>query len=307
MFRLKPIFKDYIWGGDKLTTYYNKKSIGGKIAESWELCMHPDGTNTILDREHKDMTISQLAEIKGKSIYGDKCRKHNYFPIMVKLIDAYQDLSIQVHPNDEYALKNEGQLGKTEMWVVLECEESAHIYCGFNRKVDKEEFLTSLLNGDVTKLLNKFFVKKGDVFFIEPGTVHTIGKGIVIAEIQQNSNVTYRVYDYDRTDIDGNKRELHIDKAMDVINFDRYGKELLLDSNLNRKLFDVEKFLVDKTANFSTDKDSFVHILILEGKGKIKNNSSELKIIKGDSIFLPAQECRYFIEGKLEVLATKIV
>ena len=207
-FKLTPAFKDYLWGGEKLKTLYNKKCDMDIVAESWELSCHKDGKSTIIGGEFEGETLSDYIQNHGKGVLGKNASKFDYFPILIKFIDAKGDLSVQVHPDDEYALKNEGEYGKTEMWYILECEEGATLYYGFKRDVTRAEYENAIKNNTLTDILNKVPVNKGDVFFIEAGTVHAIGKGIVICEIQQNSNTTYRVYDYNRKDKDGFQGEI---------------------------------------------------------------------------------------------------
>ena len=213
--RLEPVFKDYIWGGNKLNEEYGKNSGLSVTAESWELACHNDGMCKVVDGEYAGMTLLEAISENPSSI-GEKALRFEFFPILIKLIDACNDLSVQVHPSDEYALKYEGQYGKTEMWYVVDAEEDAKLVYGLNREVSKEEFAELAKGPELMSVLNFVPVKKGDVFFISSGVIHAIGKGLLICEIQQNSNLTYRVYDYDRTDANGNKRPLHVEKAIEV-------------------------------------------------------------------------------------------
>ena len=212
LLKLKPSFKDYLWGGHRLVDHYYKEYDGEILAESWELSCHPDGPSYIANGTYTGMTLRQFIEKEGKEVLGTNCAKFEDFPILAKFIDARDHLSIQVHPDNSYALQNEGQYGKTEMWFVMDCEPGSYLYFGFQKEISKEEFAERIANDTLTEVLNKVEVQKGDSFFIEAGTLHAIGKGILIAEIQQNSNLTYRVYDYNRKDAQGNTRELHIDK-----------------------------------------------------------------------------------------------
>ena len=194
--KLLPAGKDYLWGGTRLIKEYNKNFNLDKLAETWELSCHPDGLCTIAEGEFAGRTLSEYLDIVGKKVLGTKCEHMEQFPLLIKFIDAKNDLSIQVHPSDEYALTHEGQYGKTEMWYIMDCQPGAFIYYGFKEAISNEEFAERIQNKTLLEVLNKVEVKKGDVFFIEPGTIHAIGSGNLIAEIQQNSNVTYRVYDY---------------------------------------------------------------------------------------------------------------
>ena len=209
--QLKPSCKDYLWGGEKLRTEYGIQSEMHPLSEAWMLSCHPDGPSYLPD----GTTLQQYIDAHPGCL-GTDCEKFEQFPILIKFIDAKNNLSIQVHPSNEYALKNEHQYGKTEMWYVLDCEPGAYLYYGFDREISKEEFQERIKNNTLTEVLNAVPVHKGDCFFIPSGTLHAICKGIVIAEVQQNSNVTYRVYDYGRVGADGKPRALHVEKALDV-------------------------------------------------------------------------------------------
>ena len=227
---------------------------------------------------------------------------------MIKFIDSNQPLSVQVHPDNQYALKKEGQYGKTEMWYILDCDENSYLYYGFQRKVSKEEFKQAIENGTLEQILNKIKVKKGDVFFIEAKTIHAIGKGITIAEIQQNSNVTYRVYDYNRVGADGKKRELHIDKAIEVTNTDFIGKKYHFGSHMvSCDVFDVGVIsVIGEKILLCADDSSFHSLIITDGKGKISCNGEEMDIRKGDSIFVPANTGEYTVSGSVTMIKTSI-
>ena len=208
--------KDYLWGGNRLREEYGKKMNSDKIAESWELSCHKDGQSVIEGGEFDGKTLSEYIDAKGKRVLGTNCERFEYFPILIKLIDAKDNLSVQVHPSNEYALRVEGEYGKTEMWYIVDCNEGAELLYGFKHEIGEEEFADRIKNNTLLEVTNNVPVHKGDVFFIESGTLHAIGKGILIAEIQQNSNTTYRIYDYGRVGADGKPRQLHIDKAVEV-------------------------------------------------------------------------------------------
>ena len=218
VYKLQPSYKDYLWGGHRLVDEYGKDYDGDILAESWELSCHPDGPSTIVNGPYAGKTLEEYIETAGKEVLGSNCRRFRDFPILIKFIDAKQNLSIQVHPDNRYALKNEGQYGKTEMWYVVDAEKDAFLYYGFKKEISREEFARRIQEDTLLEVLNAVPVHKGDVLFIESGTIHAIGKGILIAEIQQNSNVTYRVYDYGRVGKDGKKRDLHIEQALAVTN-----------------------------------------------------------------------------------------
>lgn len=261
------------------------------------LSCHKDGKNTIVggefDGKRLDDVINEAGSIK---VVGTRAEAFPYFPILIKLIDAKDNLSIQVHPNNEYAQRVEGEFGKTEIWYVLDAAEDAQLIYGFKEKISSEEFAEAIENNTLTDVLNSVKVKKGDLLFIEAGTVHAICKGILVAEIQQNSNTTYRVYDYGRVGADGKPRELHIKKAVDVsvteppkydikpmgepVDNGNYVETLLTECDL----FTVKHYDVKQSVTLCTDEKSFNHILVVDGSGYI--NKKEFK--KGDSFFVPA-------------------
>ncbi len=311
--KLQPVFKDYLWGGQKLRTEYGFESELSKLAEGWMLSCHKDGENVILNGEYAHKTITEVLK-ENSNFLGTNGNKFEYFPILIKLIDAKDNLSIQVHPNNEYAMRVENEYGKTECWYVLDCDDGAELIYGFNRKISNEEFKEGINNNTFLDTVNKVKVKKGDFFFIEAGTLHAIGKGILLAEIQQNSNTTYRVYDYGRVGADGKTRELHIDKALDVTKceppkfdtkpqgeiekFDGYSKQLLTSCDL----FTVEEVNVINTYTGNTDDTSFVSVLVTEGEGVIDS----ISIKKGDSLFIPAGYGKFIISGNLKVILSKV-
>ncbi len=309
--KLKPAFKDYIWGGHKLVEQYGKEFDGDILAESWELSCHPDGASVISNGKYEGKTLREYIEQADYNVLGKNCNRFSDFPILIKFIDAKDDLSIQVHPDNTYALKNEGQYGKTEMWYIVDAADDAFLYHGFKDEISEEEFRERIKNDTLLEVLSAKPVKKGDVFFIEAGTIHAIGKNIIIAEIQQNSNVTYRVYDFGRVGKDGKKRDLHINQAVDVTK----RTPAKPTSNMYPHIADCDYFTVDKInldgktfdkmQGVVTD-NSFLSILILDGHGTIKNQYSSIEYKKGDSLFLPAGSGAYEICGVCDALATTI-
>lgn len=311
--KLNPVFKDYLWGGTKLRDEYGFQSDLEKLAEGWMLSCHKDGENTIANGEYSGNSLTQV--VKNHPEYlGENGKKFEYFPILIKLIDAKNNLSVQVHPDNEYALRVEKEYGKTECWYILDCDEGAELIYGFNREISSDEFRKRISDNTFLETVNKVKVKKGDLFFIEAGTLHAIGKGILLAEIQQNSNTTYRVYDYGRLGADGNLRELHIDKAVDVTNctppvrstkpegkeevFENYTIQLLTSCDL----FNVTKVSVDGEFTGVADEKSFVSVLVTDGDGTIDNEI----IKKGDSLFIPANYGEFTVKGKLELIITRV-
>ena len=308
--KLAPAFQDYLWGGTKLRDVYGKRCDFDKVAESWELSTHPAGESALAGGERDGLPLGQYFQQFPQAL-GKNAAAFESFPLLIKLIDAKEPLSIQVHPSDEYALRVEGEYGKTEMWVIVNCDPGAFLYFGVNRPVSKEEFRQRIENNTVLEVLNKVEVHPGDVFFIQSGTIHAIGAGILICEIQQNSNVTYRVYDYGRVGKDGKKRELHIEKAVAVTNCAPAKKD---DSHYPH-IADCDYFTVDKLNLDGTtfnklegtvSEKSFLSILVLDGEGTITSNGESVSYKKGDSIFLTAGSGEYSIEGVCDALLTTI-
>ena len=309
--KLCPSYKDYLWGGRKLITDFHKEYDGEVLAESWELSCHKDGPSYIAAGEYAGETLEEYIIMEGRKILGKHARKFEQFPVLIKFIDAAGDLSVQVHPSDEFALENEKQYGKTEMWYVVDCEEGASLYYGFSREVSTEELEQRIRDNTLLDVLNKVYVKKGDVLFIEPGTIHAIGKGNVIAEIQQNSNVTYRVYDYGRKDKDGKERDLHIEKAVQVTSRIPILRQKSFEPHIaSCEYFTVDKLVLDggimKRMSGTVDPTTFVSMLVLDGEGVIRAGEEELKFRKGDSLFITADTGNYEIEGACEVLVTTL-
>lgn len=309
--KLKPACKDYIWGGHRLAEEYGVEYDGDILAEAWELSCHPDGPSVITNGPHAGKTLAEYIEAEGREVLGTHCRRFRDFPILTKFIDARQNLSIQVHPDNRYALKNEGQYGKTEMWYVVDAGAGAFLYYGFKREITREEFAERIENDTLLEVLNAVPVQKGDVLFIESGTIHAIGENILIAEIQQNSNVTYRVYDYGRIGRDGKKRDLHIEKALAVTN----RVPIVKSAKSYPHVADCDYFTVDKLnldgrmmskMEGNVSEESFVSILMLEGKGTITCGGESVAYKKGDSLFLSAGSGAYEIEGSCDALITSI-
>ena len=309
--RLSPAFKDYLWGGERLRTDYRKSTDLTPLAESWELSAHKDGESRIVGGKYDGYTLSAYVEAIGRKALGTRAERFDYFPILIKFIDARGDLSVQVHPSDAYALEHEGEYGKTEMWYILDCDEGASLYYGFSRDVTKDELTEAIGRGTLTELLRKVPVKKGDVFFIPAGTVHAIGAGIVICEIQQNSNTTYRVYDYNRRDKDGNLRPLHVEKALAVASLTKApahkdtpkGADVLLASC---EYFSVRLLTVTDSVSLEATAESFHALTVTEGEGTLRHASGELPLRKGDTLFLPACCGHYTLEGALQAILSTL-
>ncbi len=309
--KLKPAYKDYLWGGHRLVEEYNMNYDGDILAEAWTLSCHPDGPSVIENGPFAGRTLKDYIEANGQEVLGTHCRRFKEFPILVKLIDAKDSLSIQVHPSNGFALSKEGQYGKTEMWYVLDAQEGAFIYYGFKQEVTKEEFAERIENNTLQEVLNPVEVHRGDAFLIESGTIHAIGKGCLIAEIQQNSNVTYRVYDYGRKGKDGRKRDLHIEKALAVttrvpVIKNGEGYPHLADCDY----FTVDKLNLDGELTYrmqgTVTDSSFLNVMILDGEGTLTNKQEKVPYRKGDSLFLPAGSGDWQIEGRCDALMTTI-
>ena len=320
--KLLPTYKDYIWGGVKLNRYYGKHSGMERTAESWELSCHRDGKSVIANGEYKGMTLSDYVETAGRQVLGTDCAGFDRFPVLIKFIDAADNLSVQVHPDNAYALKNEGEFGKMEMWYIVDCEKDASLICGFRRPVTKEEFRKRIDNHTLLEVLRSVPVSKGDVFMIKAGTVHAIGKGILVAEIQQNSNSTYRVYDYGRVGKDGKPRELQIDKAVDVADTrpayfqDGAREPAVLEGYTVRRLascpyFTVCLYDITLSAGASAGGDSFQSFTCVEGRLSFSGRGSggehaEFEVNQGDTVFLPAGLGKYRLAGTGKILLTSV-
>ncbi len=309
--KLKPSCKDYLWGGHRLAEEYGIAYDGDVLAESWELSCHPDGPCYIVNGPFAGLTLSEYIEKQGREVLGIHCKRFRDFPVLAKFIDAKENLSIQVHPDNRYALKNEGQYGKTEMWYVMDAKEGAFLYYGFKKEISREEFEERIREDTLLEVLNAVPVHKGDVLFIESGTIHAIGKDILIAEIQQNSNVTYRVYDYGRVGKDGKKRDLHIEKALAVTN----RVPIMKSGKCYPHVADCDYFTVDKlnldgrmmeSVKGTVTDESFVSILVLDGRGSLTCDGETIDYKKGDSLFLTAGSGDYEITGRCDALVTTV-
>lgn len=314
---LTPAFKDYLWGGTKLRDVYGKKCDLNPIAESWELSAHKDGQSKVASGEYSGLTLTEYIEKCGREVLGIRGMAFDNFPILIKFIDAKGYLSIQVHPSDDYAIKNEGEYGKTEVWYVMSAEDGAALYYGFKDEITQEEYRRRIEDNTICDVLNKVEAKAGDVFFIRPGTVHAIGAGLLICEIQQNSNTTYRVYDFGRVGADGKPRELHVDKAVAVsqltpsVSADSSGGTIQKSGYTTRKIaeckyFTSERIEVDSAAEITVDENSFRSIVVTDGKAELEMNGERLKLKAGDSVFVPAQNGFFKISGMCGILLSYV-
>ncbi|MCD7746075.1 MAG: class I mannose-6-phosphate isomerase [Lachnospiraceae bacterium] len=315
--KLIPAGKDYIWGGTRLRDEFGKKCGLTPLAETWECSVHPDGPSIVAEGAFAGRTLSEVLKVHPEYL-GTKVGEKKELPILVKFIDAKEDLSIQVHPDDEYARLHEGQNGKTELWYVMDAARDAGLIYGFAHPVTAEILEKAIAEGTLDKHLQKVKVKKGDVYYVPAGTVHGIGAGTLIAEIQESSNVTYRVFDYNRLDQYGNPRPLHFEKAVDVM--DRsVAPDIRQKSRLvhyypgcSRELicrcqyFEVEKVRVRKEFSFSVREESFQVLLCMDGNGILSDMfDRSVDFAKGECLFIPADIGRCSLIGNAELLKVR--
>ena len=315
--KFEPILKQTLWGGDKIIAFKQLNETLSGVGESWEISAVEDNESVVANGPDKGLTLPEMVgkyrhELVGEANYS---RFGTKFPLLIKFIDAKLDLSIQVHPGDELARKRHNSFGKNEMWYVVDCDEGATLLYGFKHEITKEEFARRIADNTLLEVTNAVPVKKGDVFFIKSGTLHAIGKGILIAEIQQNSNTTYRIYDYGRVGKDGKPRELHVNKALDVTKLapaEQYpetpvekkdGYDIKLLSKC--EYFTTYRVNVETKAELDADENSFNSILVLEGEPVISGGET-VSAKKGESVFISAGTGKYTVEGKCTFVLTKI-
>lgn len=308
--QFQPILKERIWGGNKLESL-GKELPNNAIGESWEISMIDNDVNHVASGIYEGLNLGELInrfpeEILGKKVYQ---KYGTQFPLLFKFLDAKTDLSIQLHPNDELAKKRHDSFGKTEMWYIMQADENARIILGFKQDSSSEEYLQHLENKTLPSVLQEFYVKQGDVFFIETGTIHAIGGGILLAEIQQTSDITYRVYDWDRVDDKGNERELHIDLALEAINYQKKNPkiEYAKNSDQSNQLVDCPFFTtnyIPLTTTYKVDKtnDCFLVYICTEGTVKLKTEANQYEFKKGDTILIPASMTHFELNGKADLL-----
>lgn len=314
---LYPTLKETIWGGRTLIEDYGFETDGDNAAEAWLLSCHKDGPSFVLGGKYDGKTLSEVIDAEGREVLGTNNKDIRDFPVLIKIIDARDKLSVQVHPDDDYAYKYENENGKTEAWYVLKCDEGASLIYGVNHDMARKEFAAAIENGTLLDDVNVVPVKPGDVVFIPSGMLHAIGEGILLAEVQQSSNSTYRVFDYMRRDKNGNLRELHVKKAVDVMNlnvtnvdFSAEGEPRIMGDAVKTYLtgcqyFTMTKVELDGTYTDAADEKSFVSLLVLDGDGKITSADGEIELKKGSSIFIPANKGEFTVSGKLEILETR--
>ena len=314
--KFKPLFKEKIWREKKLKNALNKEDAGDKTGESWEISTVKDNISVVSEGFLKGNNLQELIEVYMGDLVGDKVYEKFglEFPLLIKFIDANDDLSIQVHPDDETAMERHNSFGKTEMWYVLEADPGAKLISGFNRELIKDEYIDALNAGRIEEILNYEEVEEGDVFFMPAGRVHAIGSGILLAEIQQTSDVTYRIYDWNRKDSEGNSRELHTDLALDVIDFEKHSEYRTPYKKALNKSVDIGKCQYFSTNLIQFDKavekdfnfiDSFIIYICTAGKVNILTSEDQkTDIQKGECILIPAEIKNLILipEGKSKVL-----
>ena len=314
--RLAPAFKDYLWGGQRLRREFGKETDMNPLAESWELSCHEAGLSVIENGAHAGMPLRDYLKAYPDHL-SDQAQADTEFPLLIKLIDAEQMLSVQVHPDDEYARRVENENGKTEMWYVVDAKPGAGIYYGFKEAVTRNQMAEAIRSKTLTGMLNWVEAHKGDVFFIPAGTIHAIGAGLLVAEVQQNSNVTYRLWDYGRIGADGKTRELHIDKGLEVTVREHRGPTLPYEPDREvpggtvRHLVKCERFCVDAIhlcglIEGYVSERSFVSLLCLEGEGALLWGDRAMALKKGQSVFIPAGMGAFKLAGMMEVLKTTL-
>lgn len=319
-FKLIPAYKDYLWGGSRLSDEYHKETGLFPLAESWELSCHPDGPSVVGSGPCAGTSFPELLSRQGEALCGARCARLPFFPVLIKLIDAKAPLSIQVHPSDGYALEHEHSYGKTEMWLILDAEPGSYIYYGTARELQKDEVRAAVAVGTMERLLQKRAVRPGDVVFIPAGTLHALGEGVVLCEIQQNSNLTYRVYDYNRRGKDGKLRELHLEKALEVADlhpaagsFAPKGEAQDLGGGaIVTGLAACEYFRVRRLAlshgryEAAADGQTFCCVVCIGGEMELVCGGETLTLRKGESAFIPADAGAYALCGSGECVLTEM-
>ena len=310
-----PILKDRIWGGTKLKTYLNKPIVSETTGESWEISTVPGDISVVNNGVLQGKNINEIIDLYPEEILGKSVitRFGKQFPLLFKFIDAKEDLSIQLHPNDALAKERHNSFGKTEMWYVMQADESARLVVGFKNDSNQQEYLAHLENKNLIDLLNEYPVSKGDVFFLETGTIHAIGAGVVVAEIQQTSDVTYRIYDWDRVDANGNGRELHTELALDAINYQTTTSKIDYKEVANKStaVVDCPYFVTNiialqETFIWKRTKQAFTVFMCTNGQFEMIVNGEILRYRMGDTILIPACMENLTLRGKATLLEISI-
>ncbi len=296
--KFKPILKEKIWGGTKLVKLLNKECVSNKIGESWEISDVNSDISEVINGKYKGKSLTNLINRFKGELVGEHIYKHfgNKFPLLIKYIDARESLSIQLHPDDELAIKKHNSFGKTELWYVMQADKKSKLIVGFDKEVDKNEYQKHLKEKTLMNILNVDFVNEGDVYFIPSGRVHSIGAGVLLAEIQQASDITYRIYDWDRQDDNGGFRELHTDNALDAIDYkvyNSYRKAYKLETNKSSEIVSCPFFItniIEIDHELKVDhskKDSFVIYMCVSGNVTFVNNYFEIELSYGETLMIP--------------------
>ncbi len=306
--KFTPILQEKIWGGTKLNSFLNKKSQTDNIGESWEISTVSNNVSIVANGSLKNKTLQELLETYAEEFVGKKVYKifANKFPLLIKFIDANDDLSVQLHPNDELAKKRHNSFGKTEMWYIMHADKNARLILGFKEGITQEKYQKSLKSKELITVLNEVPVKNGDTYFLPTGTVHAIGSGVLLAEIQQTSDVTYRIYDWDRVDTKGNQRQLHLKEATEAINFNYKGEKVNYKPVVNKsvsmvscKYFTINFLSINKKKLMNyTHVDSFVIYMCVYGSAKIIGLDFKVSITMGETVLIPAQLNEFVIKTK---------
>ena len=306
-----PILKDRIWGGEKLKTILNKPITSKITGESWELSTVEGDVSVVSNGVLKGKSLMELIDEMPNEILGTKVYNQfgKQFPLLFKYLDAREDLSIQVHPNDALAKERHNSFGKTEMWYVTQADADARIIVGFKENSSKEEYLKHLEDKTLVSILDTVKAKSGDVFFLETGTVHAIGAGLVVAEIQQTSDITYRLYDFDRKDAHGNTRELHVDLALDAINYNKVETQKKYETKVNTSntvvdcpYFTTNFIPLENKVEVAKSGETFTVYMCIEGSFEIEYEAFKQSYIKGDTILVPAEINAFILNGKASIL-----
>lgn len=303
--KMKPVLKDYIWGGTRLISDYGKKTNLTSVAESWEISCHPDGLSVVENGCLSGQTLCRVLELHPEWL-GERCDKSACFPLLIKLIDAREPLSLQVHPDDEYARRTERQSGKNEMWYVIDAEPGAEVILGFKEGVRKSDVENIILRGELLSAVRRIPARAGDSYRVPAGMLHSIGAGVLIAEIQQASNVTYRVYDYGRKNQNGCPRELHTDKALDVLDVDLRAERAEGNILADWPFFRSKLINVDNVADYYLGRESFCCFVVISGDLLIEWAGGGLLLRKGETAFIPAGFGSHRMSGPAEVISVSM-
>lgn len=302
--KFKPIYKEMIWGGTNLQEIFGKDIPNHHIGESWELSSHNAGTSVVENGYLAGKNLNEIISEYKEEIMGKKFVSGKNFPLLIKIIDANDKLSIQVHPDDEHADPLQGEAGKTEAWYVVKAKENAQIIYGLQDKITKEDFIVAIENHKVNDVVKRVTVKSGDMIFVPAGVIHALLDGVVVYEVQQNSDTTYRVYDYDRVNAEGRKRELHVEKALNVIRFGEEPPSIVTGNRVECEYFSMEKLVITEEQQ-KTTTDQFIVYCVIAGAGEIQYKEGAIDLHHGDTFLIPAGLGAFVLKGNLELLEIK--